>query len=125
MREAHVPADAVAQWSRPWLASLVMFGPATPAWPQYPGKPVRVIVPFAAGGTPDVVRRIVSQQLAAQTGQAFVVENRPGADGVVGAQTVAEAPPDGYTLLVTSSSFVVNQASTRSCRSTWCATSSP
>ena len=89
-------------------ASLVMLGAATPARPQYPGKPVRVIVPFAAGGTPDVVGRIVSQQLAAQTGQAFVVENRPGADGVVGAQTVAEAPPDGYTLLVTSSSFVVN-----------------
>ena len=89
-------------------ASLAMVGAATPAWPQYPGKPVRVIVPFAAGGTPDVVGRIVSQQLGAQTGQAFVVENRPGADGVVGAQTVAEAPPDGYTLLVTSSSFVVN-----------------
>jgi tripartite-type tricarboxylate transporter receptor subunit TctC len=89
-------------------ASLAVFGAATPAWPQYPGKPVRVIVPFAAGGTPDVVGRIVSQQLAAQTRQAFVVENRPGADGVVGAQTVGEAPPDGYTLLVTSSSFVVN-----------------
>jgi tripartite-type tricarboxylate transporter receptor subunit TctC len=74
----------------------------------YPGKPVRVIVPFAAGGTPDVVGRIISQQLAAQTGQTFVVENKPGADGVVGAQSVAEAPPDGYTLLVTSSSFVVN-----------------
>jgi tripartite-type tricarboxylate transporter receptor subunit TctC len=74
----------------------------------YPGKPVRVIVSFAAGGTPDVVGRIVSQQLTAQTGQTFVVENRSGADGVVGAQTVAEAPPDGYTLLVTSSSFVVN-----------------
>jgi tripartite-type tricarboxylate transporter receptor subunit TctC len=72
------------------------------------GKPVRVVVPFAAGGTPDVVGRIISQQLAAQTGQPFVVENRPGADGVLGAQTVAESPPDGYTLLVTSSSFVVN-----------------
>jgi tripartite-type tricarboxylate transporter receptor subunit TctC len=74
----------------------------------YPSKPVRVIVPFAAGGTPDLVGRIVSQQLAAQTGQSFVVENRPGADGVVGAQQVAEAAPDGYTLLVTSSSFVIN-----------------
>src|SRR4029077_264826 len=100
-------------------ASLVSLGSATPAWPQYPGKPVRVIVPFAAGGTPDVVGRIVSQQLAAQTGQAVVVENRPGAGGVVGAQTVAggtrvgaqtvaEARPDGYTLLIPSSSSVVN-----------------
>jgi tripartite-type tricarboxylate transporter receptor subunit TctC len=83
-------------------------GAATPGLAQYPSKPVRVVVPFAAGGTPDVVGRIVSQRLADQTGQPFVVENRPGADGVLGAQTVAEAPPDGYTLLVTSSSFVIN-----------------
>ena len=75
---------------------------------QYPVKQVRVIVPFAAGGTPDVVARVVAQQLSSQTGQTFVVENRPGADGVLGAQAVAEAAPDGYTLLVTSSSFVVN-----------------
>jgi tripartite-type tricarboxylate transporter receptor subunit TctC len=89
-------------------AALGLVCAVAPAWAQYPGKPVRVIVPFAAGGTPDVVGRIISQQLAAQTGQPFVVENRPGADGVLGAQTVAESPPDGYTLLVTSSSFVVN-----------------
>ena len=89
-------------------AALGILCAVAPASAQYPGKPVRVIVPFAAGGTPDVVGRIISQQLAAQTGQAFVVENRPGADGVLGAQTVAESPPDGYTLLVTSSSFVVN-----------------
>jgi tripartite-type tricarboxylate transporter receptor subunit TctC len=88
--------------------SLWLLCTGTPALAQYPAKPVRVIVPFAAGGTPDLVGRIISQQLAAQSGQSFVVENRPGADGVLGAQTVAEAPPDGYTLLVTSSSFVVN-----------------
>lgn len=83
--------------------------PATTAWAQtYPARSVRIIVPFAAGGTPDVVARILAQQLAAQTGQSFVVENRPGADGVVGAQAVAESSPDGYTLLVTSSSFVIN-----------------
>jgi tripartite-type tricarboxylate transporter receptor subunit TctC len=75
---------------------------------QYPAKQVRVIVPFAAGGTPDVVARIIGQQLVAQTGQAFVIENRPGADGIVGAQVVAEAPADGSMLLVTSSSFVIN-----------------
>jgi tripartite-type tricarboxylate transporter receptor subunit TctC len=101
------------RWLRSWrgvvCATAWMLGAcaSAPAQP-FPAKPVRVIVPFAAGGTPDVVGRIVSQQLAAQTGQPFVVENRPGADGVVGAQTVAEAPADGYTLLVTSSSFVVN-----------------
>jgi tripartite-type tricarboxylate transporter receptor subunit TctC len=74
----------------------------------FPAKTVRIVVPFAAGGTPDVVARIVAQQLSTQTGQAFVVENRAGADGVVGAQAVAEAAPDGYALLVTSSSFVIN-----------------
>jgi tripartite-type tricarboxylate transporter receptor subunit TctC len=100
-------------WNRRWRGVLVLIGTlwalcAGAVAQPYPGKPVRVIVPFAAGGTPDVVGRIISQQLAAQTGQTFVVENKPGADGVVGAQTVAEAPPDGYTLLVTSSSFVVN-----------------
>jgi tripartite-type tricarboxylate transporter receptor subunit TctC len=100
-------------WDRRWRGVLVLAGTlwalcAGAVAQPYPGKPVRVIVPFAAGGTPDLVGRIISQQLAAQTGQTFVVENRPGADGVVGAQTVAEAPPDGYTLLVTSSSFVVN-----------------
>jgi tripartite-type tricarboxylate transporter receptor subunit TctC len=101
------------RWDQRWRGVLALAGTlwalcAVALAQPYPGKPVRVIVPFAAGGTPDVVGRIISQQLAAQTGQTFVVENRPGADGVVGAQTVAEAPPDGYTLLVTSSSFVVN-----------------
>ena len=89
------------------LASALSWA-ATAFAQQYPVKQVRVIVPFAAGGTPDVVARIIGQQLAAQTGQAFVIENRPGADGVVGSQAVAESAPDGYTLLVTSSSFVVN-----------------
>jgi len=69
---------------------------------------VRVIVPFAPGGPPDVVGRLIAAYLQTQTGQPFVVENRAGADGVIGAQAVAEAPPDGYTLLLTSSSFVIN-----------------
>ena len=96
---------------RPFVVGALLWAlcPATAAWTQtYPAKSVRIIVPFAAGGTPDVVARIIAQQLAAQSGQSFVVENRPGADGVVGAQAVAESSPDGYTLLVTSSSFVIN-----------------
>ena len=82
--------------------------PSRPPSRNIPPSPCAWWCPSPPGGTPDVVGRIISQQLAAQTGQAFVVENRPGADGVLGAQTVAEAPPDGHTLLVTSSSFVIN-----------------
>jgi tripartite-type tricarboxylate transporter receptor subunit TctC len=80
------------------------------AWPQaYPSKTVRIIVPAATGG-PDVVARLVAAQLGAQTGQSFIVENKPGANGILGIDAVAKAPPDGYTLMVYSSGFVINPA---------------
>jgi tripartite-type tricarboxylate transporter receptor subunit TctC len=72
----------------------------------YPSKPVRVIVPFATGG-PDTVARLVCAELASRWGQPFVIENRPAANGMVGHEAVARAAPDGYTLMVTSSGFVV------------------
>jgi tripartite-type tricarboxylate transporter receptor subunit TctC len=79
-----------------------------PAWAQhYPSRAIRILVPFSAGA-PDTVARIVGQQLHVQLGQPVVVENRPGANGVTGTNEVAKAPPDGYTLLVVSSSFAVN-----------------
>jgi tripartite-type tricarboxylate transporter receptor subunit TctC len=67
----------------------------------YPNRPIRMIVPLAAGGVADVVPRIVAEKLTAKWGQPVVVENRPGAGHNIGAEAVAKADPDGYTLLAT------------------------
>jgi tripartite-type tricarboxylate transporter receptor subunit TctC len=74
----------------------------------YPDKPVHVIVPFTPGSATDVVARTVAQALSTRMGEVFVVENRPGAGGMIGAGIVAKSTPDGYTLLVNSSGHTVN-----------------
>jgi tripartite-type tricarboxylate transporter receptor subunit TctC len=76
----------------------------------YPDKPVRWVLGFAPGGAPDAVARVLSQQLTLQLGQSVVLDNRPGANGIIGAEVVANATPDGYTLLITSASFAFNPA---------------
>lgn len=81
------------------------------AWPQsppYPSKPIRLIVGYPAGGASDVAARIVGQKLSDRMGQPVVVENRPGSAGNIGADAVAKAPPDGYTLLLGTISLSVN-----------------
>ena len=88
-------------------ACFVLYG-AAPVWAQsYPSKPIRMIVPFAAGA-PDAAARILAQQLQVQMGQPVLVENRPGANGLPGTETVARADPDGYTLLMVSTSIAIN-----------------
>lgn len=71
----------------------------------YPSKAVKVIIPFPPGGTLDAVGRMLAQRMGEQTGQPFVVENRPGGNGTIGADAVAKAPADGYTLLFNASTF--------------------
>ena len=87
-------------------AAVLLSGPAFAQ--QYPNKPVRVIVPFAAGGVTDIATRLVSQKLTERLKQQFYVENVPGAGGNIGMAQVAHSPGDGYTLLFSSSSAVVN-----------------
>jgi len=73
---------------------------------SYPSRPVKMIIPFPPGGTLDAVGRQLAQKLGEQMGQPFVVENRPGGNGTIGANAVAQAPADGYTLLFNASTFV-------------------
>jgi len=86
------------------LAALLPLTAGAQAWPA---KPVKMIVPFAAGGATDVVARLLAQKLTEEWGQSVVVENRAGAGGNIGGDAVAKSPPDGYTLLMASGAIVI------------------
>jgi tripartite-type tricarboxylate transporter receptor subunit TctC len=77
---------------------------------SYPSKPVRVVVPYPPGGPTDIVARVLFQQVAESTGQQFVIDNRAGAGGNIGAEVVAKAPADGYTLLIGTTAHAINMS---------------
>jgi tripartite-type tricarboxylate transporter receptor subunit TctC len=87
---------------------LAVAGAAAVAQQAYPNRPVRLIVPFAPGGFTDVVARILGQKMSAALGQQFIVENKAGAGSSIGSDFVAKSPPDGYTLLMVSSTHVIS-----------------
>ena len=93
-------------------ALLPALSPSFAAAQDYPSRPVKIIVPFGAGGPADVFSRQLAQLLQEQLKQSFVVENRPGAGSIIGTNEVAKAPPDGYTLLTMSNTHTTNESLT-------------
>jgi tripartite-type tricarboxylate transporter receptor subunit TctC len=102
MKETHV----INHLLKSTLAAGLVFAAATVLAQSYPSRPVRVIIPFPPGGTLDTVGRQLAQKLGEQMGQTFIIDNKPGGNGTIGADVVAKAPADGYTLLFNASTFV-------------------
>lgn len=97
----------IVQRIRAGLLLFLAFAALTAHSQVYPTKPVRLIVPFAPGGTTEVLARIIGQKLGEQLGQQVIIDNRPGASGSLGTTIAAKSSPDGYTLLLTSLSPIV------------------
>jgi tripartite-type tricarboxylate transporter receptor subunit TctC len=90
------------------MSSILTYSPARAQ--TYPARPITLIVPFAVGGSNDIIARAIGKKLAETWGQPVVIDNRAGAGGTIGSSTAAAAPPDGYTLLLVSSTFTINPA---------------
>ena len=94
--------------SRALIASIAFLLPVPVLAQAYPTKPVRLIVPFSPGGTNDVMARLVATHLSQTLGETMIVDNRPGAEGIIGTDLAAKAAPDGYTLVVLSAGYTMN-----------------
>jgi tripartite-type tricarboxylate transporter receptor subunit TctC len=92
------------------VALTMLLAAAVAQAQSYPAKPIRIIVPFGAGGPADIYARYLGQQLQQPLGQSFIVENRPGAGSIIGTDLVAKSAPDGYTLLLMSNTHTINES---------------
>src|SRR5438477_7307857 len=95
-------------WTAAVVAAMLADGGAASAQSAFPAKPVHIFVPYAAGGGVDILARTLGDVVSRQWGQSVVVENRPGAGGVIASQAVATSPPDGYTLIMVASGHATN-----------------
>jgi tripartite-type tricarboxylate transporter receptor subunit TctC len=109
-------ARDISRRVRAGLAAVAVFcalpagiGPSQ-AQTKYPERPVRIIVPYGAGGVADVTTRLVAQKVSEAMGQTFVIENRPGAGGIVGAKALLASPPDGYTLFLAGNGSAISES---------------
>jgi tripartite-type tricarboxylate transporter receptor subunit TctC len=99
------------------ITSALVIAPMTPcalaqdqSAREFPAKPLRIIVPFTPGGGNDIMGRFLGVKLTERLGRQAIIENRPGADGIIGTDVAAKSPPDGYTLLIISISYAMNAA---------------
>jgi tripartite-type tricarboxylate transporter receptor subunit TctC len=103
--------ESARRWPSLLMAALgFALAAAAPAAAQYPDKPIRLLLPFPAGGTVDLVARLVTAQMTEELGRPFVIENRAGAGGVIATDATAKAAPDGYTLMLTTPNHTINAA---------------
>src|SRR6266481_5625301 len=113
-----LPQEPMFEKRVPWvrnafgmlLLGTVLVAPSTAHAQPYPNRPIKIIVPYAAGGAVDIVARTIAQPLAEALKQPVIVDNRPGASANIGMEMVAKAAPDGYTLLMASNGIATNMA---------------
>src|SRR5262245_63797739 len=90
------------------LMAVTLAAPLTAFGQSYPNKPIRWVVPYPGGGITDVVTRVVTQKMQASLGQPIVIDNRPGANSILGSDIAAKAAPDGYTMLTVIAGYAAN-----------------
>src|SRR5712671_7650109 len=110
LESAKSPEEKIVRSLISSLAAVLIALPSTSMAQQYPAKPVHIIVPFAPGGGSDFIARFAAQRLTEALGSQVIVENRPGAGGLLGIEQGVRADPDGYTLTLIASSYTVNAA---------------